>query len=514
MDGIGRLEMSRFLAPPVIADHRTAPVNALGCLRVMFTVEDIRTRTRTAAADCLSTLCRPDAASRGVAFTRFNAAARQQTLVRPSGVPQQRHPLSSVAASYDEPRRMRALLLFHLYAGVRVAIRTSALMFCAIVAWVTLYASDPTAIVVGFAAAAFASRPVIENVVPFAGLALLLPAWAPARLSSGLNGWLRHLPFNNANNRRGLALALVTAQLPLILLLVILGLFAHGQRLPIAVPSIRWALVLTAGAIASMPVRHRYWVALLALTALAVALVGSGLYMAVSVILLIGTDVVAGPIRTTRRRTPRAARSLLNWRIAWRAIGAHMLWAYGVGLLALSAGRLFIVNNDLVGRPADAVARFAGAVASILCVSSLAKTLAVRRPIWALSRSFPWSATRRVAEDGAFLAAHTLPLVLLIGVQSRMAALQVLALLPCLSLLAAGHMRRIPERRNDILVFLGEGLLTASLLTLVPWTTLGWLLSAIPALSFSSEYERRQKVTCWSEFHHDDAGDSTVWSGR
>jgi catechol 2,3-dioxygenase-like lactoylglutathione lyase family enzyme len=40
-DGNGRLELSRFLAPPVIADHRNAPVNALGYLRVMFAVDDI-----------------------------------------------------------------------------------------------------------------------------------------------------------------------------------------------------------------------------------------------------------------------------------------------------------------------------------------------------------------------------------------------------------------------------------------------------------------------------------------
>ena len=40
-DGQGRLELSRFLTPPVVADHRTAPVNALGYLRVMFTVDDI-----------------------------------------------------------------------------------------------------------------------------------------------------------------------------------------------------------------------------------------------------------------------------------------------------------------------------------------------------------------------------------------------------------------------------------------------------------------------------------------
>jgi catechol 2,3-dioxygenase-like lactoylglutathione lyase family enzyme len=40
-DGHNRLEISRFLAPPVVSDHRHAPVNALGYLRVMFTVEDI-----------------------------------------------------------------------------------------------------------------------------------------------------------------------------------------------------------------------------------------------------------------------------------------------------------------------------------------------------------------------------------------------------------------------------------------------------------------------------------------
>jgi catechol 2,3-dioxygenase-like lactoylglutathione lyase family enzyme len=40
-DGHSRIELSRFLAPPVVADHRRAPVNALGYLRIMFAVEDI-----------------------------------------------------------------------------------------------------------------------------------------------------------------------------------------------------------------------------------------------------------------------------------------------------------------------------------------------------------------------------------------------------------------------------------------------------------------------------------------
>lgn len=40
-DGHSRLELSRFLTPSVVSDHRNAPVNALGYLRVMFAVEDL-----------------------------------------------------------------------------------------------------------------------------------------------------------------------------------------------------------------------------------------------------------------------------------------------------------------------------------------------------------------------------------------------------------------------------------------------------------------------------------------
>jgi len=40
-DGHGRLELSRFLAPPTVADHRNVPVNSLGYLRVMFAVDDL-----------------------------------------------------------------------------------------------------------------------------------------------------------------------------------------------------------------------------------------------------------------------------------------------------------------------------------------------------------------------------------------------------------------------------------------------------------------------------------------
>lgn len=40
-DGHSRLELSQFISPAIVSDHRTAPVNSLGYLRVMFAVEDI-----------------------------------------------------------------------------------------------------------------------------------------------------------------------------------------------------------------------------------------------------------------------------------------------------------------------------------------------------------------------------------------------------------------------------------------------------------------------------------------
>jgi catechol 2,3-dioxygenase-like lactoylglutathione lyase family enzyme len=57
-DGHGRLELSRFLEPEIVADHRTAPVNSLGYLRVMFAVDDLDetlARVREHGAELVST---------------------------------------------------------------------------------------------------------------------------------------------------------------------------------------------------------------------------------------------------------------------------------------------------------------------------------------------------------------------------------------------------------------------------------------------------------------------------
>ena len=60
-DGHSRLELSQFLLPPTVADHRNAPVNALGYLRIMFAVDDIDdvvARLRSHGAELLGDLAR------------------------------------------------------------------------------------------------------------------------------------------------------------------------------------------------------------------------------------------------------------------------------------------------------------------------------------------------------------------------------------------------------------------------------------------------------------------------
>ena len=410
-----------------------------------------------------------------------------------------------------------ALLRFHLRAGGRVALRAAVPVFASI-AVAGVFQESPAEFVDALAHAAFRNPPLAGDLAPFVALALALPAWAAARLSGGVSGWLRHLPFNGTDNRRGLTLALVAGQSPLVVILAFLAVVAYSDGLAIGLPLVRWVLILVAAAIAALPVERRFALLALAIAALVLAATGSGPAMVVAAVLLLATDRVAGRLRRATSTRPRAIVSLLHWRIAWRALSTRLITAYGAGGLALAGGWLAIVNNDLAGPRADAVARFSGALAAVLCISSLASGLALRRPMWPLARSLPWSARQRVAQDALFMTVHALPLLLLVAAQSAWAAAAASAMLPLLSLLAAGHMRpggglNGAAQNSAALRFVLEGLLAAAVLTLLPWTAFAWLAAAIPALWFAAERERAHKVTRWSDLHHDHAADSVARSG-
>ena len=93
------------------------------------------------------------------------------------------------------------------------------------------------------------------------------------------------------------------------------------------------------------------------------------------------------------------------------------------------------------------------------------------------------------------------------------AALAVLAMVPLLAVRATGAMRRAPERRTGASgEVLGEGLLLAAAVALLPWVSLLALLGTPLAVRAAAERERRQKVSRWQEIHHLAAGDPQSWS--
>jgi hypothetical protein len=143
-----------------------------------------------------------------------------------------------------------------------------------------------------------------------------------------------------------------------------------------------------------------------------------------------------------------------------------------------------------------------------------AHQIAVRRPVWPWVRSLPWSSRQRILSDGTFLSLHALPLVFLSALIDWSGALLVGAAVPFLSLRAAGHVRRIPERRSGSTLLLAEGFTVAGAEALIPWLALLWLVSMPLVLRAAGQTETRQKVTRWLELHHTSTGDPLSWSDR
>lgn len=343
---------------------------------------------------------------------------------------------------------------------------------------------------------------------------------AAPRVCRGLGGWLRHLPVSGLAHRRAAALAVAVAEIPLLILLAVLSLYGSAGREAFAVDVLALAVTALATAVALVPAKHRLASTPIALAAALVAGSGSWLALAAGAGLLAVADAVAGPLARVGPPAPVHGRGLggpwIEARIAWRALGWRLAGAYAAGLLPLLAAFAFANNNDHLTPAHQRLATLlGGGWAVVLLFAQLAESLAVRRPSWPWSRSLPWPATRRVGADAVFLALHTLPLFLLGALMAPVpwALLGPAALVPLLSLRAAGAMRRAPERKTGASgEILGEGLFLAALVSLLPWTALLALAPVPWALKAAAERERAQKVSRWLELHHLAAGDPQSWS--
>ena len=206
-------------------------------------------------------------------------------------------------------------------------------------------------------------------------------------------------------------------------------------------------------------------------------------------------------------------RNVFELRTAWRAVRWRVLRAYGAALAALGATALFASNNPMPGPLLSATVRFGGAFAGALFMAILAQQLAVRRPVWPWARSLPHSSGQRILSDALILCLAAVPLLVCASLVDITGALTSLSAMPLLSVRAAGHMRRLPERKTGSSVVLVEGFAIAAALALFSWSSLVWLAGVPAAFGAARRLETRQKVTRWLELHHTAAGDPMSWSG-
>jgi len=400
--------------------------------------------------------------------------------------------------------------------GAQLAMRAAAPLAAAPVVAVLLQ-QDPSAAVRATAAWLLGPSGGPGAGVAIAAVALTLAAWAAPRVTAGLAGWPRHLPVSEATHRRAALAALMTAQAPLLVALLLLTPIAARQAGGVA-PARLVALPLVAvtAAVAGWP-GERAWrsrpVALLALLLLAQP--GPTSVLA-ALLLLAVADRRAGPLRS-RARARRRRPSLLPTPvlISLRALGIGLEAYPLLALLPIGAMTLLRLNNDLAPPAAAGAARLGGGLGVVFLLVALAGRLAMRRPVWPWARSLPVGSRRRVAEDAALLAAPCAVPLVATAALDPLAALTVAACLPTLAFRAAGSVRHGAPRREGTPALLGgEGALLAAWVAVLPWLSLAALAAAPLALRTAAERDRRQKVSRWDELHHRVVGDPLSWTAR
>ncbi|MBI3449310.1 MAG: hypothetical protein HY049_10395 [Acidobacteria bacterium] len=410
-----------------------------------------------------------------------------------------------------------AILRFHLGVGVRLASHAAAPLVGVAVAWVGL-AEFPGDVLAAVAQglAAPGSDPAASWT--FAVVLLALATWAAPRVTTGLGGWIRHLPASATSHRRAALLALAASQLPAVVASALLagGLVVFGH--PVSLAKLAAIPLLAFGAATvALPVRRRALASALGAAAILLALSPGWMTLPAALAALAAADRLSGsiapPALARRRRT--FARAPLLAVIAWRAVGFRTATALAIPIMVLGLAALFLANNAVTPAVASGAVRFGGLLAAAILMSGVAAEMGLRRPVWPWARSLPWSSSRRVAADALFLGVPALPLVLVAAVLDPPAALAVLATTPLLALRAASALRRAQSLRIGAMgVILVEGFVVAGLAGLVPWGALLFAAATPLALRAAARAERELPVSRWIALHHAAAGDPLSWSAK
>jgi hypothetical protein len=409
----------------------------------------------------------------------------------------------------------KAVFLFHLHVGARVALR----IFVPVISiFFALYYLLRPELFNSLMAQVLDGGFLLSGITTTC-VCLIVASFASRRICLGLNGWIRHLPLEGNIHRRMAGIAVFIAQIPLLVILA--GLAVVAMKL-YKIPALPFIIGLPFVGLSCglwvLPVKSKLVTrSLAALAAIGFSSNNWG-FIAGGIFLLIVADRTSGPLiykkKNSRFHEPLKG-MFLAVTINWRALRLRPLIPYLCALPFLGAAQLFISNNNPSPLLTEQVIRFSGALGLVLFCSILTKMLASRRPPWPWIRTLPWTAKTRILWDSSFIGLLALPIIVLLGVMNLKSMIPVVLSLPSLAVYSAYSIRQAP---GSAMGASGKVLLIGSflslLLCLIPWSSLFFLALTPVVLREGIKVEKHHKVSKWLELHHLAAGDSLSWSAR
>lgn len=404
-----------------------------------------------------------------------------------------------------------AFFRFHLRVGIRVALRV--LVATVAVFFALFYLLRPE-LFIG-TTALLISHGILGGLVS-ALSCLIFAGIVSRRICLGLTGWIRHLAATGSLQRRLAALAVLTAQLPILLIWVVLA-FAAGHMYGVRILPFLAGLPFSAAAasLAVLSVRRKHLTMPLAAAAAVLAGSSNWFLLVAGVLVMTAADLSAGPIVPARTRTVLSSPggAAFHLAIAWRAIRFRVMIPYIPSLFFIGLSFFFLANNTVKPGLAASVVRLNGALGMIIFSGIFANILASRRPPWPWARSFPNDAKTRVLNDALLIFLHAFVLLIPISLTELTAVWPLAGALPLLAVRSARAVHLAGDvRSGPIGLLAGESALPALLIVLFPPSSLLLLLAAPLALREAAKAEKAQKVSRWLELHHLAAGDPLSWS--
>ncbi|MBD3413200.1 MAG: hypothetical protein GF421_02060 [Candidatus Aminicenantes bacterium] len=340
---------------------------------------------------------------------------------------------------------------------------------------------------------------------------------AASRICLGLTGWMSHLPLSGRSMRRLSEIAVFTAQIPVLIVLMffpVLSILRHEASSQTTAFLAGVLLIGYGAAKASVPSQRKYLSSPLGY--MACLFLGSGRWgwFFFGMLVLFLVDMVSGPLSVSKKRTLfKSGGTLLNALIIWRAIKFRIFVPAVCALSVLGATQLFLTNNQTDPKLSLRVVIFGGALSLTLFLSLVSNLIVVRRPAWPWIRSLPWSAGHRILLDSLYLGLLALPLSAVLFFIEGKAFWHAALFLPAAVLWSSISIRKGGGFKTGaagrIFCF---GFISSLWISVIPVGSLLFLMGIPFLFKYAVECEKNLKVSTWLELHHLAAGDPLSWS--